>query len=189
MDVKRIVAFVALAVSGVLLLLVVAIASAPLWERKWAPPDNGVGLVPQRPILLAKDVQPGSAFDLLRRATEAESRAERTAEFSKELKRLNIEPWSDAAFPALAKMLDQSGEALQLAREAADRPEPQVPSFLKISDPLFPYLSPLSNLSTMFRASAARMVATGDLAGAMRELESGIRFVQILTRGGVLVTC
>ena len=173
-------------VMGLFFLIALAAVTGPLWQREWAPPDNGVSLTPKRPLLKAEEVRPESAFDLLRRAAEKVSEQKPSEEFRAELRRLKTEPWSNERFPLLADALGRSEEALDLARRAAAAPDPQVPSTLWLATP-FPYLTPMMRIGGLFCASACRRLATGDVSGAMAELETARRFAAILSRGGVLI--
>jgi hypothetical protein len=178
-----------LAVSALALLLMMSLLAAALtrrhWQREWVLPDKQVELVSKWPVLKPSDVIPNSAFDLLQRAAKAQSGV-RPPEIQKELRRLNVDPWSDSSFPILTRLLEENHEALDLARSAAIARDPQMPTYLSITDS-FPYVTPVMRISELFRASAARKVAMGDMAGAYAELESSMAFVQILSRGGCLI--
>jgi hypothetical protein len=183
---KRILVGVAVFLFALFALLAIAVLTRSHWQKNWVPPDNGIDLAAHWPILKASGVASNSAFDLLRRAVDAESRISIPPDEHEEVKRLNLEPWSDKSFPILSKMLSESEEAMALARAAAAAPNPQVPTYLSPRES-FSYLTPVMRLNELFIASAAQKAAAGDLAGAYGELETSIAFAQILSRGGVLI--
>jgi len=183
--VKRILIAVSALVLGLILSLLAAGLTRSYWQREWAPPDKQVELASKWPVLKISDVPPNSAFDLLQRAAKAQSGA-RPPEIQKELRRLNVEPWSDSSFPILVRLLEENQEALNLARSAAVAPNPQMPTYLSITDS-FPYVTPVMRISELFRASAARKASMRDFTGAYAELETSMAFVQILSRGGYLI--
>jgi hypothetical protein len=86
----------------------------------------------------------------------------------------------------LKGVLDQSGEALALARSAATAANPQVPTYTTISQ-RFDYLSGLMRLNDTFQISSAEKAAAGDVAGAFDDLETAVNDAQILSRGGPLI--
>ena len=176
-------------VSALALGLIMSLLAAGLtrrhWQREWAPPDKQVELASKWPVLKISDVPPNSAFDLLQRAAKAQSGA-RPPEIQKELRGLNVEPWSDSAFPIFARLLEENQEALNLARSAAVAPNPQMPTYLSVTDS-FPYVTPVMRISELFRASAARKASMQDFTGAYAELETSMAFVQILSRSGYLI--
>lgn len=178
-----------IAVSAVASVLIMSLLAAGLtlrhWQREWAPPDKRVELASKWPVLKISDLPPNGAFDLLQRAAKAQSGA-RPPEIQKELRRLNLEPWSDSSFPILTRLLAENQEALEIARSAAVAPDPQMPTYLSVTDS-FPYVTPVMRISELFRASAARKASTRDFTGAYAELETSMAFVQILSRGGGLI--
>jgi hypothetical protein len=184
--IKRILIAVAAIALALVLLLSTILLVRYCWQREWVPADANVELNSKWPILKLSDVPPNSAFALLHRAAQAESSVPRPPDVQKELIRLSVEPWTDSSFPILAKLLRENKEALELARLAARTPNPQVPTYMSLTDQ-FPYMTPVMRLNELFRASAAQKAAAGDLAGAYSELETSIAFAQVLSRGGVLI--
>ncbi len=175
-----------LLLSPVVLLVLLGL-TGKFWQRGWAPPDNGISLQPKRPVLKADAVALGSTFDLLRRACEMEERMPCPDEGKDERKRLRSEPWSEASFPVLTMMLREREPALALAREAAKQLGGRMPTTLSLTDETFPVLRPTIRLVQTFSASARRMAAKGDLAGAFVELETAMDVARIPSRGGNIV--
>jgi hypothetical protein len=160
--------------------------TAPLWQRKWIEPVPGVRLDPSRPMLLEKDVDPDSAFGLLRRACALEAKIKKPDDFKKESQRIAFEPWSDEAFPATSKMLAESREALALVRRAIESPNQQVPAWTSPNDDMS-YLTQVIDFARIYRAGAAERMASGDRTGALGELSDAMRMSDILSRGGTLL--
>jgi hypothetical protein len=167
-------------------LIVLAGLTAPIWQRPWIEPIQGVRLEPARPILREADVQPDSAFDLLRRAAAAVPEIEDSKALKHEAQKLFLVPWSDKEFPVLSKALAQSEEALELARRAARAPNPQVVTMTSLGDPV-EYAGGVMNISCLMQAAAAAKSSKGNAEGAVEELVTLIDFGQILERGGALI--
>ncbi len=157
-----------------------------LWQYQWVPKDCQADLNSRWPLFQEKDTKAGSAFDLLRHSADSAPKTAGLPEFPKELRRINLERWSDTSFPSLTKALFDGERTLALARAAAAAPDPQVPSFTSMTDN-FPYIIASRRVMDLFRASAAQKAGAGDLEGSVHELEAGIAFARILTRGGALL--
>jgi hypothetical protein len=157
-----------------------------LWQYQWLPKDCQADLNSRWPLLQEKDTKAGSAFDLLRRSADAAPKTTGMPEFPRELRRLNLDRWSEAAFPTLTKVLADGERALVLARAAAAAPDPQVPSYTAITDQ-FPHVIASRRVMDLFRLSAAQKAGNKNLADSVHELETGMAFSRILTRGGVLI--
>jgi len=168
--------------------LAIALITRPWWRREWAPRHCEANLVSHWQILKLADVKRGSAFDLLQRAAGEQPKisSSAAAENSKERNRMNLVPWSAAAFPNLTRNLAEGAGALALARSAASAPNPQVPTCTSPTDRI-DYLAGVLRLNQLFCVSATHRVSTGDIAGAYAELETAIAFARILSRGGVLI--
>ena len=157
---------------------------------EWIPEPANVRMEPSRAILREEDVDPESAFGLLRRACEELDRlkpqdVDRDAE-SEEWERLAWERWTDDAFPVTRRILDAVGPALELARRAVTVPDAQVPTGTD-AEFLLPYLSPTRRLARIFRASALRRMAEGDAAGAVSDALTALRLGNLVSRGGGLI--
>lgn len=184
---KRI--FIAVAFIGLPALLVITFfLTRTFWQREWITENCQADLIPRLPVLKRSEIQPNSAFDLLRRAEETRMKIPQpdAAQLHDELVRLNLDQWSDASFPHTSRLLSQAGAALDLARSAATAPKPQVASYLKATDSLDD-VRPVMRISDLFRACAAKKVEAGDFSGAYDDLQTSIALAEILSRGGVLV--
>src|SRR5579862_6838833 len=178
----------AILVGSLLFLFAVAALTAPLWQWSWVkdlPPVGDVRIEPARPVLKLSDVQSGSAFDLLRRAADLEAKIKRPKSFDVEAIQLNLFPWSDEKFPAVVKVLNESRQAMELARQATTVKNPQMPTYTSPTDGMPHILMPILQIETMFRASAAKKVAGNDLPGAFSDLNTSIDVADVLSRGGV----
>lgn len=178
--------------------LTIALITRPWWRREWAPRHCEANLVSHWPLLKLADVKRDSAFDLLQRAAREQRKISGSAAANvehhahdvdaqiKERNRMNLVPWSAAAFPNLTRNLAEGAGALALARSAASAPSPQVPTSTSPTD-RFDYAIGVLRLRVLFCASAAHRVSTGDIAGAYAELETAIAFARILSRGGAIM--
>lgn len=114
--------------------LTIALITRPWWRREWAPRHCETNLVSHWPLLKLADVKRDSAFDLLQRAA-AEQRKISSSAAAKvehhvhdvdsqinERNRVNLVPWSAAAFPNLTRNLAEGAGALASARSAASAP-------------------------------------------------------------------
>ena len=154
---------------------------------EWIPEPANVRMQPSRPILREEDVDPESAFGLLRRACEQYRKlkpqdADRDSE-NEEWERLAWEPWTDDAFPVTRRILDAVGPALELARQALELPDAQVPTVMDVGT-LLPYLPSTRSMARVLHASACRKMAAADAAGAVDNALTAIRLGNLLSRGG-----
>ena len=170
--------------------VIVLVCLVGLWaillalRKPWIEPIPGVRLEPTRPILLEKDIKPGSAFDLLRRAGVAyKVYGQDVMQAQAELK---LAPWSlDGATNTLT-VLEKAETSLALARSAGEASDPQVPTITSF-DQEMPFVGTTRAISRCFIVSAKAKTARGDYSGAFAELRSTIGFSSILTRGGMSV--
>lgn len=161
------------------------------WRRRWITPIRDVNFVPSRPSLKAGDVQPGSAWDLIQRASVEKQKISKSSrsirnKFSDETERLNLEPWTDAAFPASVQYLDLNRAVMDLIRQACHATEKQVPDY-DGTNMIPPYGLDLIDVPSLFSASAARKVSTGDYGGAFAELNALMDYADAYSRGSTII--
>jgi hypothetical protein len=171
---------------------IVLICLVALWcillalRRPWIEPVPGVRLEPTRPILLEKDVKPGSAFDLMRQAT-ATFTWDQFRE-GKALDEWDRKPWSLEGATNTLALLEQAQASLTLARRAAQASGPQVPTVTSLYQKK-PYLAKTRAITRCFNLSAKTKTVREDYSGAFADLKTAIGFASILTRGSGLIEC
>ena len=170
-----------IAVGVLILTLIVALLCL---RRDWIEPLPGVVLTPSRPPLELQYVPEDGAFDLLCRAGDALGGKKLRVEWDRALLAFAEDPQGNVAVEA-TKDLEDAAEALRLARLASTKGDAQVPT--PHFDGNLSYLSKTKALVKLLSVSAARKAAQGDAAGALDDLEAGIRLGQILSRGGTTI--
>ena len=172
--------------------LIVLFCLAGLWcgllsvRPAWLEPVPGVRLEQSRPILREADLKPDSAFALLRQACDAAPDSRATSDL---LDLVVTNAWSPAIQSNVTAFLDEAQPCLELARRAGRAPDPQVTTVLSVGGTSRRPIGGMRDIARLFRISVAAKAGAGDLAGACRDIEDGIRSADILSRGGTLIDC
>lgn len=167
------------------ILLAAAFCGLLCLRKDWVEPVPGVRLEPLRPAVSEADLEPGCAFDLLCRAADFSGLPESVRDEDwNGLDDMNA--WDEAAYPRAAVLLEGCRNNLDLARLAVEAGDARVPTYTSPKD-TFPYLNGVMKTAKLLRLSALRKAAEGDLDGAFSDLETGLSFGDILSRGGPLI--
>jgi hypothetical protein len=158
-----------------------------------------VSVEPTRQVRHEQDFGPDSAYRLLTQANQLPTDNDLTDGWTLLIERFHEypwpselpapgadSPWTAEDFAKIHLLLGDAAGNLKLARRAAAAPDPQVPTLEGLQAPIG-YLAPSRETARLILVSAYVMAGEGRYNEAFDELFVGIRFGNILSRGGSLI--